>query len=113
MPANRSTDATRMITSRMSLWRGGIDHCDTGVSPVPEDLSRARRPCHSQNITANCRHWKAAQFPISSGMLMDQPQPTFLDVPTLLEQSQPRGTGVRMWQVLGVFMLIVLGSAFL
>jgi hypothetical protein len=44
---------------------------------------------------------------------MDEPQPTYLDVPTLLEQSQPRPGGVRLWQAFGVFVLVVLVSAFL
>jgi tetratricopeptide (TPR) repeat protein len=44
---------------------------------------------------------------------MNEPQPGFLDVPTLLEQSQPRSSGMRAWQALGVFMLVVLGSAYL
>src|SRR4029077_16734311 len=39
--------------------------------------------------------------------------PQFLDVPTLLERSPPRGPGVRLWQVLGMFALVVMFSTYL
>lgn len=37
----------------------------------------------------------------------------FLDVPLLLEKSQPRGPGVRLWQLVGVFVLIVMVSTYI
>lgn len=40
-------------------------------------------------------------------------QPPFLDVPTLLERSQPRGPGLRLWQAAALFVGVVLGSAWL
>jgi hypothetical protein len=44
---------------------------------------------------------------------MSEPTRAFLDVPTLLQQSQPRATGVRLWQAFGVFLIVVLASAIL
>jgi tetratricopeptide (TPR) repeat protein len=45
---------------------------------------------------------------------MNEPmQPMFLDVPTLLEQSQPRPSTVRLWQAGGVFVLVVIVSAYI
>jgi hypothetical protein len=39
--------------------------------------------------------------------------PAFLDVPALLERSQPRGAGGRLWQMAGVFLLVVLISSYI
>jgi hypothetical protein len=44
---------------------------------------------------------------------MTEPQRTFLNVPGLLEQSQPRAAGMRLWQAFGLFILVVLVSALL
>ena len=37
----------------------------------------------------------------------------FLDVQALLEKSQPRGSGVRFWQIAGVFLFVVLLSTYI
>ena len=42
-----------------------------------------------------------------------QPPPGFLDVPYLLEQSQPRQRVAWFWYAVGVFLLIVMGSTLL
>ncbi|HMB96079.1 MAG TPA: hypothetical protein VKK61_08585 [Tepidisphaeraceae bacterium] len=44
---------------------------------------------------------------------MSEPSVQFLDVPTLLEKSQPRGSGVRFWQLAGMFLFIVLLSTYI
>jgi tetratricopeptide (TPR) repeat protein len=45
---------------------------------------------------------------------MSEPtNPQFLDVPTLLENSQRRWAGVRLWQVVGVFLLVSMMGAYL
>jgi hypothetical protein len=44
---------------------------------------------------------------------MTVPTPEFLDVPTLLERSQPRPRGLWMWYILGAFLIVVLGSVVL
>jgi tetratricopeptide (TPR) repeat protein len=44
---------------------------------------------------------------------MNEPSSSFLDVPTLLDQSQPRPRGNWLWIGVGIFLLIVLGSAWL
>src|SRR4051812_44827784 len=43
---------------------------------------------------------------------MDQPTPAFFDVHSLLEQSQPRARGGWFWYGVGVFLLIVMVSAY-
>jgi tetratricopeptide (TPR) repeat protein len=45
--------------------------------------------------------------------MTESANPQFLDVPTLLERSQPRGPGMRMWQAMGVFALVVMFSTYL
>ena len=50
-------------------------------------------------------------FAISTTLHMTLPAPEFLDVPTLLERSQPRARGAWLWYALGGFLLVVLGSA--
>ena len=37
---------------------------------------------------------------------------SFLDVPALLERSQPRANHARIWYAAGLFLLVVLGSAY-
>lgn len=45
---------------------------------------------------------------------MNEPlPPQFLDVASLLERSRPRVPTVRLWQILGVFMVVVLVSTYL
>jgi hypothetical protein len=45
---------------------------------------------------------------------METPAPQqFLDVPALLDRSLPRRIGLRLWQVAGLFMLVVLLSTYL
>src|SRR3954447_13139658 len=44
---------------------------------------------------------------------MEQEQPPqFLDVPRLIEQSHPRRSPVRAWQLAGIFMLVVFASTY-
>src|SRR5690242_6304430 len=43
---------------------------------------------------------------------MDSPQSNFLGVPLLLDRSQPRRRGGWFWYGVGVFLLIVMISAF-
>jgi hypothetical protein len=43
---------------------------------------------------------------------MDESPPTFLDVPTLLEQSQPRHNPKALWYAAGTFVLVVFTSAY-
>jgi tetratricopeptide (TPR) repeat protein len=45
--------------------------------------------------------------------MTDPLPPQFLDVATLLERSRPQAPAVRLWQVLGVFMLVVVVSTYL
>jgi tetratricopeptide (TPR) repeat protein len=44
---------------------------------------------------------------------MTEPAVEFLDVATLLETSQPRRSGVRVWQIAGTFLFIVLLSTYI
>jgi tetratricopeptide (TPR) repeat protein len=39
--------------------------------------------------------------------------PQFLDVPLLIDRSMPRRAPIRMWQVTGIFMMVVLFSAYI
>jgi hypothetical protein len=59
-------------------------------------------------------HWNASRFAIGWPTRMSQPlPPQFLDVPSLLERSRPHVPAVRMWQMVGVFMIVVMISAYL
>src|SRR5437773_11829525 len=44
---------------------------------------------------------------------MDSPDSPFLDVPALIESSQPQPRVGWFWYVLGVFLLIVMTSAYI
>jgi tetratricopeptide (TPR) repeat protein len=44
---------------------------------------------------------------------MSDPGPQFLDVPALLERSQPRARGAWLWYALGAFLLVVVSSTVL
>lgn len=45
--------------------------------------------------------------------MSDAEQPQFLDVPLLLERSRPRRSVMRVWQVVAVAVMIMVGTAYL
>jgi len=52
-------------------------------------------------------------FRIPSPLRMTEPTPTgFLNVPALLQQSQPRASHARVAMVAAIFILVILGSAY-
>src|SRR5688572_30794963 len=44
---------------------------------------------------------------------MIDPAPDFLDVPSLLARSQPRGRGAWLWYATGAFLFVVMASTLL
>jgi tetratricopeptide (TPR) repeat protein len=58
--------------------------------------------------------WNTRRFSLGWWIRMNEPLPAqFLNVPSLLERSRPRVPAVRLWQVAGVFMIVVMISAYL
>src|SRR5262249_22531680 len=80
-------------------------------APLPRLTGGWEQCGHTRRDLRSCPFGTRGHFGYPNFLRMTEPGRPFLDVPTLLETSQPRGAGLRGWQVLGMFMLIVLVSA--
>src|SRR3954466_9223141 len=65
------------------------------------------------SITADSAHFNSPQLSDTLSGLMNEPVPTgFLDVKALLERSQPHANHARGLYAIGIFIVVVLLSAF-